>query len=174
MTLAWRTAIVSAATLALLLARFGTDPALAAYAWLAVTGVLLAEADLEVQRLPNHLTLPAYPAMVVLLALAAWAGDSWGQLGRALLGGLALGTVYLMLALLGPMGGGDVKLAGLLGMALGWLGWRDLAYGASLGWVLAAAAGLWQLARGKVTRRSMISFGPFMLLGALIVIAGTA
>jgi leader peptidase (prepilin peptidase) / N-methyltransferase len=167
--------VATAAVTALLLARFGIGPAVAAFAYLGVTGVALAEVDLAVQRLPDQLTLPAYPALIILLTLAAWAGDAWGQLGRALAGGLVLGAVYLVLGLAGGgrLGGGDIKLAGLLGIALGWLGWRQLMTGAALGFVLAAVASLVLLAARKVSRRDMVSFGPWMLAGAMLAVLAT-
>ena len=79
---------------------------------------------------------------------------------------------YLLLALLRPgqLGGGDIKLAGLAGLALGWLGWATLLMGAALGFLLSAAASLVLLAARRITLRSEISFGPFLLSGALIAI----
>jgi leader peptidase (prepilin peptidase) / N-methyltransferase len=70
----------------------------------------------------------------------------------------------------GQLGGGDIKLAGLVGLALGWLGWPALLGGAILGFVLAAVASLALLAARRVTMRSAISFGPFLLGGALLAI----
>ena len=91
---------------------------------------------------------------------------------RAVLGGLVLSSSYLLLALLRPgqLGGGDIKLAGLAGLALGWLGWATLLVGAALGFVLSAAVSLVLLAARRITLRSEISFGPFMLGGALLAI----
>ena len=164
--------LASAAVLALLLARIGFQPAAAAFAYLGVLGVALTQIDVAVQRLPDRLTLPAYPALIILLGLAAVPGGTWGAFVRALLGGLALGAAYLLLGLLssGQLGGGDIKLAGLIGLVLGWLGWRTLIAGASLGFVMAAAVSLAMLAGRRISRHSMISFGPFMLSGALLVV----
>src|ERR1022692_2307725 len=164
--------LTSAAVLALLLARIGFQPAAAAFAYLGVLAVALTQIDAAVQRLPDRLTLPAYPALIVLLGLAAVSGDTWETLARALLGGLALGTAYVLLGLLssGQLGGGDIKLAGLIGLVLGWLGWRTLIAGASLGFVIAAAASLALLAGRRISRHSMISFGPYMLSGALLAV----
>jgi leader peptidase (prepilin peptidase)/N-methyltransferase len=116
--------------------------------------------------------LPAYPALIILLGLAAVPGGTWGAFVRALLGGLALGAAYLLLGLLssGQLGGGDIKLAGLLGLVLGWLGWRTLIAGASLGFVMAAAVSLALLAGRRISRKSLISFGPYMLSGALLAV----
>ncbi|HUZ54818.1 MAG TPA: A24 family peptidase [Streptosporangiaceae bacterium] len=164
--------LTAAAVLALLLARIGFQPAAAAFAFLGVLGVALAQIDAAVQRLPDRLTLAAYPALIVLLGLAAAFGDSWGTFVRALLGGLALGAAYLLLGLLsaGQLGGGDIKLAGVIGLVLGWLGWRTLIAGASLGFVMAAAVSLAMLAGRRISWRSMISFGPYMLSGALVAV----
>src|SRR5216683_727998 len=130
------------------------------------------ECAAAVQRLPDRLTLPAYPGMIVLLALAAAADDAWPGFARALLGGLALGAAYLVLGLLSAsqLGGGDIKLAGLIGLLLGWLGWGTLLAGASLGFVTAAAVGLVLLTSRRISRRAMISFGPYMLAGAFLAV----
>jgi len=68
------------------------------------------------------------------------------------------------------LGGGDIKLAGLIGLLLGWLGWGTLLAGASLGFVTAAAVGLVLLTSRRISRRAMISFGPYMLAGAFLAV----
>lgn len=160
----------TAAVLALVVARLGPQPAVAAFAFLGAVGVALAQIDVAVRRLPDRLTLPAYPALVLLLGLAAAIGGSWAAFARALLGGVILGATYLVLGLLsgGQLGGGDIKLAGLIGLVLGWLGWRTLITGACLGFVLAAITSLVLLAGRRISRHSLISFGPYMLAGALL------
>jgi leader peptidase (prepilin peptidase)/N-methyltransferase len=111
-----------------------------------------------------------------LLAVAAAAGDDWAALLRAVLGGLALLAAYggLALASGGQVGGGDVKVAGLIGLVLGWLGWRTLITGACAGFLLAAAAGVALLAARRMSGHSRISFGPFLLGGALLATLATA
>lgn len=164
--------VSTALVLALLAGRFGGRPDLPAFAFLGALGVALAAIDIAVQRLPDRLVLPAYPAAAALLTAAAVAEHNAGALTRALLGGLALGGGYLLLALVsrGQMGGGDVKLAGLAGLALGWLGWPTLLAGALLGFLLSGAASLALLAARRISLRSQISFGPFLLGGALLAI----
>ena len=75
-----------------------------------------------------------------------------------------------MLALIRPgqMGGGDIKLAGLTGLVLGWLGWPALIGGAALAFVLSAIVGLALLAARRITLQSAMSFGPFLIGGALL------
>ncbi len=162
----------TAVVLALLFGRFAGQPALAAFAFLGIAGVALAQIDAAVQRLPDRLTLPAYPALIALLGAAALVDHAAAALVRALLGGLALLAVYLILGIAsgGQLGGGDVKLAGLIGLALGWVGWPALIAGACLGFLLAAIVSVALLAARLVSRRSMICFGPYMLGGALLAI----
>lgn len=160
----------TAAVLALVLGRFGGQPDVVAFAFFGVLGVALAAIDIAVQRLPDLLTLPAYPILITLLAGAAIVDHDFAALLRALLGGLALAGAYLLLALVRPgqLGGGDIKLAGVAGLALGWLGWPALIDGAALGFVLAAIASVALLATRRVTLHSAICFGPFLLGGALL------
>jgi leader peptidase (prepilin peptidase) / N-methyltransferase len=166
----WVLECVTALVLGLLFGRFGGQPDMLAFGFLGALGVALAAIDLSVQRLPDRLVLPAYPVVIVLLTIAALTGHTADALGRALLGGLVLGGTYLALALLRPggIGGGDVKLAGLAGIALGWLGWPTLMAGAALGFILCGAVSLALIAARRITLQSMISFGPFMLAGALL------
>jgi leader peptidase (prepilin peptidase) / N-methyltransferase len=167
--------LVTAAVLALLLGRFGGQPDVVAFGFLGALGVALSAIDIAVQRLPDPLVLPAYPAVFSLLAVAALIGHDAGALERALLGSAALTICYLLLALLRPgqLGGGDIKLAGLAGLTLGWLGWPTLLTGAALGFLLSAVASLALLAARRITLRSQVCFGPFLLGGALIAILGS-
>ncbi len=167
--------LTTGVVLALLLGHFGDQPEVVAFGFLGVLGVALAAIDISVQRLPDPLTLPAYPILIILLAGAALASHDAGALVRALLGGLTLAGGYLLLALLRPgqLGGGDIKLAGIAGLALGWLGWPTLIAGAALGFVLSALVSLALLAARRVTLHSAISFGPFLLGGALLAMLGS-
>jgi leader peptidase (prepilin peptidase)/N-methyltransferase len=168
----WTLECATAAVLGLLFGRFGGQPDMVAFGFLGALGVTLAAIDIAVQRLPDRLVLPAYPLLTGLLAAAALAGHDPGALVRALLGGLVLGGVYLALAMLRPggIGGGDVKLAGLAGLALGWLGWPTLIVGGALGFVLSAVVSLALIAARRLTLHSVICFGPFLLGGVLLAV----
>jgi leader peptidase (prepilin peptidase) / N-methyltransferase len=167
--------LVTAAVLALLLGRFGDSPQAIPFTFLGALGVMLAAIDISVQRLPDRLVLPAFPLLLSLLALAALLEHNGAGLVRALLGGLGLGAGFLALALLRPgqLGGGDIKLAGLAGLALGWLGWPAVITAAVLGFSLSAVTSLALLAARRVSMSSAVCFGPFLLGGALIAILGT-
>ena len=160
----------TAIVLALMLGEFGGHPDAIAFGFFGALGVALSAIDIAAQRLPDPLTLPAYPILAALLTVAALASHDFSALGRALLGGLALSGGFLLLALIRPgqLGGGDVKLAGLAGLALGWLGWPALVAGVALGFVLSAVVSLILLAARRVRLSSSISFGPFLLGGVLL------
>jgi len=164
--------VITAGVLALVLGRFGGQPEVVALAFFAALGVALSIIDVAVQRLPDILTLPAYPVLLILLAGAAVFGHDYAALLRAFLGGLALAGSFLLLAVIRPgqLGGGDVKLAGLAGIALAWIGWPALVFGAALGFLLSAVVSLVLLAARRVKLHSAISFGPFLVGGALLAI----
>ena len=167
--------LASAAVLALLCARFAGQSAVLAFGFLGVLGVALGAIDIAVHRLPDRLTLGGYPAMAALLGVAAVLGHDLGALLRAVLASVALAATYLLLGIIRPgqLGGGDIKLAGLIGLALGWLGWPAVLFGAALGFVLSAIVSLALLAARRISLRSEICFGPFMLGGALLAILAT-
>jgi leader peptidase (prepilin peptidase)/N-methyltransferase len=162
--------LATAGVLALLLGRFAGQPDVVAFGFVGALGVALAAIDMAVNRLPDRLTLAAGPILLALLGMSAIAGHDAAALVRAVLGGLALAGGYLLLALLRPgqLGGGDIKLAGVVGLALGWLGWATLIRGAFLGFVLSAMVSLVLLGLRRITLRSAICFGPFLLAGALL------
>jgi len=141
---------------------------LVAYAYLAAISIALALIDLDVHRLPNRLVLPGYGVGAVLLGTAALLGGDLVALGRLAAGAGILFAVYLVLAILSPrgMGLGDVKLAGVLGLFLGYLGWSQLAVGAIAAFILGGAFSVVLIALRRAGRGSGIPFGPWMLAGA--------
>lgn len=88
---------------------------------LAWGGVLLVACDLLASRLPDALTLPAYPALFAAIGVASCASGSPVSIGAALLGAGLFAGVYLLVRLIAPasLGPGDVKLSGALGAAVG-------------------------------------------------------
>ncbi|MFF3563465.1 prepilin peptidase [Streptomyces sp. NPDC002574] len=162
-------ALLTAALCAALAGRLGARPELAVWLLLVPLAVLLARVDLAVLRLPDVLTLPAAAGTAALLGAAALAPGHAGSWPRALLGGLALGLLYLVLHLVNPggMGFGDVKLAPTAGLVLGWYGWDTLLAGTFTAFLLGAVTGLALLAARRAERGTPLPFGPFMLAGAL-------
>jgi leader peptidase (prepilin peptidase)/N-methyltransferase len=150
--------------------RFGWSAQLPAWLWFVAVGLLLAVVDLRTMLLPNRVLLPGVAGGLVLLAAAGAADGSWPALGRATLAGGAAFAVLLALALVAPtgMGMGDVKLAGLLGLYLGWLGWPVVLTGLFLGFLLQAVLGVALLVARRAGRRTELPFGPALLAGALL------
>ena len=165
--------LLTAAVFVLFALRLHEQPAvLPAFAFFGALGVALAFIDLDVRRLPDRLTLPAYPISAALLALAAAIDGSWGNFWRALVGGAILYAFYFLIVFIKPggMGFGDVKLAGVLGLYLGWLGWGTLFVGAFAGFLFGGLTSVALLLSGTVGRKSRIPFGPFMILGAFVAV----
>jgi len=159
----------------------GTGPTVAAilqlvaYAYLAAITIALALIDIDVHRLPDALVLPAYAVGAVLLGVAALLRGDMGALIRLAAGAAILFAFYLVLALISPrgMGMGDVKLAGVLGLFLGFLGWGPMAVGAVAGFVLGGVFALVLIVLRRARRGSGIPFGPWMLAGAWVgIVAG--
>lgn len=137
--------------------------------------VALSLIDLEHKILPNKIVYPSVLVAVPLLAITAALGPGLDPWLRALLGGVAGAGGFLVVALISPagMGMGDVKLAGLIGLFLAYLGWGRLAVGFFASFALGAVSGIVLMLAGRAGRKTAIPFGPFMALGALIsVLAG--
>jgi leader peptidase (prepilin peptidase)/N-methyltransferase len=150
--------------------RFGLDWALPAFLLFAWTLLAVAVIDARTRRIPNRLTYPLTPALLALLGLAAVAGGDPGPFLRALLGGLAAFTALLGLALVSPrgMGMGDVKLAGFLGIGLGYLGWGEVVLGVFGGFVLGGVVALLLMALRLRGRKDQIPFGPYLAASAIL------
>lgn len=139
-----------------------------AYLYFAAISIALTMIDLDTRRLPNAIVLPSYLVGGILLTLVSLLSGDWRALGRAALGMVALYAFYFVLRLVGPggMGGGDVKLAGVIGMYLAYLGWGVFAVGAFAAFLLGGIFGIALLIARRVGRKSAIPFGPWMIAGA--------
>ncbi|SEI86409.1 prepilin peptidase [Demequina mangrovi] len=143
--------------------------------YLALISVALVVIDLDVQRLPNSLVLPAIPVVAVAVAAEAGSQGDWWILARAGLAALALGGFYFAMWFAYPkgLGFGDVKTAVLLGLALGAIGWDALAVGAFLGPMLGGAAGIAAIVRHRKVSDVRLAYGPWLIGGAWIgILAG--
>lgn len=150
-------------------------PFLAAFLYLAAISIALALIDLDTHTLPNRIVGPSYVVAVLLLGAISLLLSDPAVMLRMLAGAAILFVAYLIMAIARPggMGLGDVKLAGVLGLYLGWLGWGSLAVGAFSAFLLGGVFSIALLALGKANRKSGIPFGPWMLGGAWVgVFAG--
>ena len=139
----------------------------AALLYLLAVSVVLSVIDVRTHKLPNRFVLPAYPMAGVLLGGAALTAGEAGMILASWGGALALFLFYWFLWSLYPagMGLGDVKLAGVLGLYLGFLSWQHVLLGAAAGFVVGGVWGLVLIASRRGTAKTAIPFGPAMLAG---------
>jgi len=135
-----------------------------ALSWFAV---LLTVTDLRHRRLPDALTLPAYPIAAGLLAVAAAWGGGWPLASGAALGATLFLAAHATIHLLRPsaLGAGDVKLSGTLGAILGAIGWPTLILAACLAAICTLALRLASPRRF----RTGIPHGPGLLAATYVV-----
>lgn len=155
-----------------------TDPELAAavitlvaFLYLAAISIALSAIDLDVRRLPDPIVLPAYLVGAALLTAAALLGGRPEALFPAAAGTVASLVFYGLLWFFAPAGGmgfGDVKVAGVLGMFLGYLGWGQLAVGVAAAFVLGGVFGIALIVAGRAGRKTAVPFGPWMFVGAWV------
>lgn len=145
----------------------GASWSLPAYLYLAAVSIALAVIDIDTQRLPFWIVAPSYAVAAVLLGLASLARQDLSAALRALLGAAVLWLLYRVLHLVYPagMGYGDVRLAGLLGLYLGWWGWDRLLVGGFLAFAVGGVAGIVVLLLRRGGLRTAIPYGPYMLVG---------
>ena len=158
----------------------------------AALSIVLTLIDLDHKRLPNAIVLPGWVAIAGLLLVTVLLTElnpvtelpmaagvtpegisaprtvDWWPFARAIIGGAVLFLFYYVVRWISPrgMGGGDVKLAGLVGTVLGWFGWSTLIVGAFSAFVLGGLFGIALMLFGGAKRKTAIPFGPWMLAGA--------
>jgi leader peptidase (prepilin peptidase) / N-methyltransferase len=146
---------------------------LAACLYFAVVGVRLSVVDLRSHLLPNRIIFPSYGVAAAVLGLAAAAGQDWARLLTMAVAAVVLWVGYFVLRVIYPqgMGFGDVKLAALLGLYLGYLGWNHVLWGTFAAFLLGGLWGAALILARRATAKSRIAFGPFMILGAAAAMA---
>jgi leader peptidase (prepilin peptidase)/N-methyltransferase len=169
----WLVTLASAVAAAIAGHRVGGGPAVATFAVFAVGCVLLLFVDIAARRLPYSVTGPLAAFGLVGLGTTSYLAQDMtptlrGLVGAAIVGGLFLGVASIRADGDG-IGLGDATLAALLGLYLGWLGWRDLFWGVFLGILLGGAFAAFLLYRRGSRRRLDFAYGPFLLVGAALI-----
>jgi leader peptidase (prepilin peptidase)/N-methyltransferase len=133
-------------------------------------GVLVSAAFIDARHriIPNRIIYVAIPLFAALILAADLAGSGLDFVG-ALLGLLAFGGGLFVVAVISPqgMGMGDVKLAALIGLVLGSLGWRYVGVAMLAGVLAGGVGGIGSLLAGK-SRKETIPFGPYLAGGAIL------
>jgi leader peptidase (prepilin peptidase)/N-methyltransferase len=166
----WRTPVVAifgALALAAVPIRFGDPAERALFGVVFAALVLMMATDLDQKLLPDVLTLPVF---FVGAAVLVWGGDSLVNRQPPLLAiAAAIGIPLLLFAASlpfgeGAFGGGDVKFLAGIGLLVGAL---RLVLAVFVGALLSGLVILALLAAKRVTLKSYIPFGPFLILGAV-------
>jgi len=164
----WVAAVLTGAGVSALLAEaVGPSPLLPGYLLATVTGLLLAIIDLRCLRLPDRLV----GALAVTAGVPA-AVLQPERIGRALLAAATVLVAYLVVALLprGGLGLGDVKLAAVLGLILGFAGWPAVVAGVLAAHLINGPIAVFLLVTGRAGRQRALPFGPALLAGALLAL----
>ncbi len=167
----------TAAAFASVAARFGASWALPGYLVLTAALVALSVIDLDTFLLPNRIVYPLAFVSVPLVGLAAAGEGGLDEFLRALAAGGAGFCALLVIHLISPrgMGFGDVKLAFVLGLWLGYLGWAEVLLGFFAGFLAGALLGVALLVFTDRGRKDPVPFGPFLAFGTWItIVAGQA
>ena len=167
--LAARTAVATGVVAAVLGGVLGWTWALSFCWFLAPVGVALALVDWRTRLLPTKVIAPSYGIVIALVVASAALSGDWHALATAGWGWLVAGGTFFVLWFVYPkgMGYGDVRLAGLLGIALGYLGWPEIIVGVYAAFLIGAVGGL-LLSLLRLVDRKAYPFGPFLLVGAVV------
>jgi leader peptidase (prepilin peptidase)/N-methyltransferase len=152
--------VTTAALLTALWVREGPTIQFAAAAMFVLMLIAIFFVDLDHRIVPNAIT---YPGTLLGLLLAV----PQGRVLDALLTAAGAGAFFLLIAVIsrGGMGGGDIKLAAMMGA---FLGWPAIAFALLVAFTTGALAGVYLIASGRRSRKDPIPFGPSLAAGALI------
>ena len=164
--------VAAGVVLATLAGRFGLGWTLPGFAVVGLGLVVLSWIDLRAQWLPRRITALTAALAAPFLVLAALVHGEPRRVLDAVLGALLATAILLVVHVVGRggLGDGDVRLAPLLGMSLGWLNVALVHVGLLFGFFAGALAGVVVLAARRGGRRTEIPFGPFLALGTLVAI----
>lgn len=161
----WSAAIVGA----LVFVAAQMRPGVPSVVTVAMVGSLSAYVDGRTHRLPNGYTAAMAIGVVAGVSMGVVTSPLWQQrlIGSALGVLIWLVPIALLHRLPGGMGGGDVKLAPVLGMMVGSVGLHPAVFSLALSFVLAGVAALWKIVVGSAGTKSRVAMGPWMIGSAL-------
>lgn len=133
---------------------------------------MLAVSDLERMILPKRLVYATLAVTVGWLVLAAGMHGSWGRLGGALLAAAVAEGLFAAVALTRPesLGFGDVRLVGLIGLGVGWVGPWLVAVGVAAGVMAAGVVALAGVAAGRLSWQSRLPVGAFLAAAGVVTV----
>jgi leader peptidase (prepilin peptidase)/N-methyltransferase len=151
--------------------RFEEDLTVLGFGFLIAVGVRLMLIDIDTHLLPSSILYRAIALAIPLLVLAAF-NDPTGSIATMFLGVLIMWALMKTLEVLsrGDLGGGDVRLALLLGLYTGWLSLEHVAIAVVAGFAAAGLFALVLIVLRRAGRRTHIALGPFLIAGALLAV----
>ena len=152
--------------------KFGFSLEMFAYGLMISMSIEQSIIDYTIHRLPRVVTFRAAIIGGPLLTLAAINHDDNGRIGVMFSSFIVTLVLFALLAAFskGGIGGGDVRLAPVLAMFLGWLGASHVYIGLGSGFILGGIAAAGMLVTRRATTSTRIAFGPFLCIGAVIAV----
>jgi leader peptidase (prepilin peptidase)/N-methyltransferase len=152
--------------------RFGADWVVPGYLVFFVCLVSISVIDSQRQIIPNYIVYPTIFASVPLLALAALIQGEWDRFGQAMLGATLAWLALFLIHMISPggMGFGDVRLAFVLGLFLGWISLSHVVTGLFLGVVIISVVGVVLAVLRLRSLQEHIAFGPFLAVGSTLAV----
>lgn len=163
--------VVGAVLYAAMAHQFSHDLTALTYGVFVGAGMWLAIIDIDTHLLPRRIVYRTIALALPLLIVAAIFDDAGSVIGM-FIGGFSLWVFLRVCEVLsrGGIGGGDVALAGLLGMYLGWLSYEAVVVAVLAAFVLGGVFAAILLVLRRANRGTRIAFGPFLIAGALIAV----
>ncbi len=152
--------------------QFGFSLEMLAYGLMIAMCIEQSIIDYTTHRLPRGVTFRAAIVGGPLLALAAINHDDNGRISVMFASFVVTLALFALLAAFskGGIGGGDVRLAPVLAMFLGWLGTSHVYIGLGSGFILGGIAAGGMLLTRRASASTRIAFGPFLCIGAVVVL----
>lgn len=128
--------------------------------------------DITTHRLTRSVTMRAAFVGGPLLSIAAIANNQPGKIGVMVLSFAATLFILMTLSLASKrgIGAGDVRLAAVLAMFLGYIGAQYVFQGLALGFLIGGTVAILLLISRKATRNTRFAFGPYICIGAMAVV----
>jgi leader peptidase (prepilin peptidase)/N-methyltransferase len=171
--ISWRYPVVELATAGLfagVAGRLGYNWAVPAYLALFAGLLALSIIDVEHMLLPKAIVYPLLFMVAALLLMAAIATSEWHSLLVGALCGAGWFMLFFALNAVSPryLGFGDVRLAPVLGLGLGWLGVGYVILGFFAANLIGAVIGVVLIATKRISRQQQVPYGIFLALGTAV------
>lgn len=175
----WHVPVASALTCAITMVSFGWHAAVLPYLVLSIAGAAISAIDLRTMLIPRAIVWITAAALIASIAAASlWLWLSDREVGgllvdaakHAALGALIFGGLFAIIATISPngMGWGDVRLAAVLGLALGWIDLMLVLAGLMASSAVGLIGGL--AVKGLKNRHEAFPFGPALVAGTLLAV----